>query len=457
MNETRILEMGKSTQEFDKSLNDFIDRVRTEFSRQFARPMGDSGYGEYIFPTDVFSDYIVARQGDNYYRVTMEVADDSITFAPRRDWQPVRLSYVTEMPLTQFNDVLFISEFRGKYPDVPISEGIDYNALIEGDDDPVFVTLPIGKINAKSGNKRFYDEAFVTELERQVIANKPIGLMGHLSAEQRATEFPAEAVHWVGAMRVGELLWGKGYLPKGEARARVQRYKATKKQIATSIDAMAEGVWDEAIGAYRMQAKTLKLSQIDIAPADRAGISDLAAIPHLTTEMVNGVIDQQKKDDPSMDKLQAIRELTAEDIKLLPDSVRNAILAGAPEVALVQELRTVLDLPAGADIKAHLANLRTEQEKQRKDAIKARVRELVEDAEKGVKIVALRGMITEMIRLRDPQTVAEVDGIFTEVVASDAVKAALTSAVQETMGPNQTVQHTNGQPGKPKYYSIPEA
>jgi hypothetical protein len=263
--------------EYDNSLNDFIDRVRSAFSRQY-RPMLD---GEYAWAADVFPDHVVARIGEKYYRVSMEVKDDTITFAPRLDWEAVKLSYVTELlQLGPVRDVMIISEFKGKPPNVPFADGVDVSELTEGDDAPVFVTLPIGLVNAKSGNKRLYDDKFVKELEKQVIANKPVGLMGHLSLQARATEFPLEAVHWVGALRVGELLFGKGYVPPGEPRGRLKRYKATKTKIATSIDCIAEGVWDEKEQAYRMKADTLRLGQIDIAPADRAGIADLAAVPH---------------------------------------------------------------------------------------------------------------------------------------------------------------------------------
>src|SRR5690606_27672453 len=145
---------------------------------------------------------------------------------------------------------------------VPIAADVDYAALIAGDDAPVFLTLPIGKAGATSGNKRHYDDAFVQELERQTLANKPIGLMGHLTEQERATAFPAEAVHWVGAIRDGDTLWGKAYVVPGAVRDRIQRYKAQGKAIATSIDAFAEGIYDESLKAMRMVAKSLRLNQI---------------------------------------------------------------------------------------------------------------------------------------------------------------------------------------------------
>lgn len=443
-----IFEMSANTQEYDGSLNDFIERVRAEFEKQF--PQTGVGNGGWYWVSDVFPAHVICRQGDQYYRIEMEVTEDAITFQPRNKWEPVKLSYVAEMPLSQFHDVLIISEFKGKYPDVPIADGIDYDELIEGDSDPVFVTLPVGKVNAKSGNKRFYDEAFVSELEKQILANKPIGLMGHLKPEQRATEFPMEAVHWVGAKRVGELLWGKGYVPMGDARARLQRYKATKKQIATSIDALAEGIWDETISAYRMKADTLKLAQIDIAPADRAGIADLAAVPHFTTEM-----SDSNGGNNNMDKAQAIRELTVEDINLLPEAVRNAILVGSVDGKVVTELRQILGLDAGADPIKAITELRQAEETRKKEAVKARITELASDKEKGVKLETVRGLVIELVTARNPATVQEAETVYQQVVETDAVKAALKGQLQETMGPPQRTP-VAGQNGSNRYFNIPK-
>lgn len=358
----------------------------------------------------------------------------------------------------EFQDVLVVHELRGGYPNVPIASDVDYTALIAGDESPVFLTLPIGKAGVTSGNQRHYDDAWLQELERQTLAGKPVGLMGHLSTADRAHAFPSEAIHWVGAVREGDMLWGKGYVPPGEARQRIQRYKAQGKKIATSIDAYAEGAWDDSLKAYRMDAKSMRLAQIDIAPADRAGVPALAAVPVLTTEMANEPSDQPQ--ETVVDKLTIINEMTADDARLLPEPVRAAIVAAVPvppEVALVQELRSALGLEAGADIKAHLTALRQAEEAQRQATIRTRVRELVEDTEKGVKIVALRGMVTELIKLRNPATVEAVDAIYTEVVASEPVKAALAAHVQETMGPAQTTSTPPGTGKAPKYYSIPKA
>lgn len=355
-----------------------------------------------------------------------------------------------------FSDVMAVTELRGSYPTVPIAADVDYAALTAGDENPVFLTLPIGKVNVKSGNNRFYDEAFVQELERQTLTNKPIGLMGHLSESERPTAFPAEAVHWVGAVRDGDTLWGKAYVVPGPVRDRIQRYKAHGKAIATSIDAFAEGVFDESLKAMRMVAKSLRLNQIDIAPADRAGIPALASVPILTTEMEEPATEELQ--EPVMDKLQVINEMTAEDARLLPEPVRQAIVATVPmppEVQQVQELRQVLGVDEKANLTQLVTELREAKEQARQVAVKTRISELVTDQEKGIKVESVRGLVTELVNARNPQTPEEAEAAYSQVVEMQSVKDTLAAAVQATMGPRQTTP-LQGQNGQAKYFVIPQ-
>lgn len=340
-----------------------------------------------------------------------------------------------------FQDVLLISEYQGVFPDIPVFSDIDVVELTSGDPKPLFVTLPIGKANAKSGNSRYYDEAFLTELERQVRDIKPIGLMGHLSEEQRAFAFPAEAVHWVGALRVKEYLLGKGYLPQGESRTRLQRYRATQKKIATSIDARGDGVWSEQLGAYKMIASSLVLNQIDIAPADRAGIADLSAVPLLTQEMAkeSGIIVVQpitveKKEKRKMeeDEKKVIQELKAKDANLLPEEVRAAIIQ-----EYSKEIREALGLSEGNLVEV-VRDIQKKDAEREKIAVHNRIVEITSTGDQAIKIEAVREMVVDLVEARNPKTVAEAEAAYAEILEKPSVKKALEMALQETMGPSQT-------------------
>jgi len=345
-----------------------------------------------------------------------------------------------------FHDTLLISEFTGAFPEVPIFRDIDLRELTGGEDKPIFVTLPIGKANAKSGNQRFYDEAFITELEKQVRDNKPIGLMGHLSEDQRAFAFPAEAVHWIGTMRVKEYLIGKGYVPSGDSRNRLQRYRATQKKIATSIDARGDGVWSEQLGAYKMIASTLVLNQIDIAPADRAGISDLSAVPLLTQEMAtqSGIIVvrpiKESKKVTEEEKKQAMLEMTAADASVLPESVRAAIIQ-----EYSKEIKEALGLTDGNILDA-VKSIQAKDAAREKAAVSSRITEMATTGDKAIKIEAVREMVIDMVEAKNPLTVADAEKAYAEVLEKPSVKKALDLALQESMGPSQTtpVQQQTG-------------
>jgi len=362
----------------------------------------------------------------------------------------------------RFTDITAISELRGAYPTVPIAADVDYAELIAGDDDPQFLTIPIGKANVKSGNGRYYDEAWLQELERQTLTNRPIGLFGHLSESERATAFPMEAVHWVGAVREQDsgILWGKAYIVPGPARDRIRRYKAQGKTLATSIDAHADGAWDESLNAYRMDPKTLKLAQIDIAPADRAGIATLARVPALTSEMQNGTVElsEVQNKEPKMadkTKLDYINEMEASDARLLPDPVRQAVLSTvpvAPEVATVATIRETLGLDAKADVAGAIAEMKRVQAEQAKAAVTSRITELVKD---GIKMEGVRPLVMELVTARNPQTVGEAEAAYKAVAELDSVKALLAARVVETMGPPQR-NPVQGQQRQNKYFVIPE-
>lgn len=334
-----------------------------------------------------------------------------------------------------FNDVVFITEFKGDYPDVPLFKDVDIRELTSGEDSPVFVTLPIGKANVKSGNQRYYDEAFLKELEKQVIANKPIGLMGHLPNDQKSFAFPSEAVHWVGSMRVNEYLLGKGYLPPGDARVRMQRYRATNKKIATSIDAKGDGVWDDKIEAYRMIAETLVLNQIDIAPSDRAGIQDLSAVPLLTREMLEHdgiIVVRQIIEETTMGKEEVIRELKSSDASLLPEEVKAAV---------IQEYGRTVNKALGfneGDVLVNAKTLRDREASRESAAVSSRIKEIATTGDKAIKLDSIREMVIDLVEARQPKTVAEVDTVYAEVLEKDSVKKALSLELQETMGPPQT-------------------
>lgn len=347
-----------------------------------------------------------------------------------------------------FTDVLVVRELRGDYPDVPFFDDVNIEELTRGDDDPTYLTIPIGKINVVSGNNRFYGEAWVQELERQVRAKRPTGMMGH--EDDDPMTFPPEAIFWVGARRIGELLWGKGYLPPGPPRDRVRRYKATNKTLGTSILALAEGTWDKARGALNMLAETLDLRRIDIGPIEKLGIKDLGLVPILTAEMQESEPEQEPITmAEKQEVLQELRKTPVQPHGILPGQAWTP--QEPAEVPALVAIRETLGASADADLAKLVRELQERVQEQEKAAVKARITELVNE---GIKVESVRGLVTELVNARNPQTPEDAESAYKQVSEMASVQETLAATVQRVMGPRQTTP-VQGQQKTNRYFQIP--
>lgn len=349
--------------------------------------------------------------------------------------------------LESVNDVMVVWELRGSYPEIPTFPDVDIAALTEGDENPVYITLPIGEAGATSRNKRHYDEAFVMELARQTQLRKPAGIMGHVKG--KPMEWPEDDVHWVGMKFENGQLWGKAYVSSKEGRERVRLYKSTNKPIATSIYAHMGLNWDEKIGAYRADSKSLDLHRIDLGPIDMAGIQSMAKIPHVTAELIDENDDNKENE---MDKLQVIREMTAEDAALLPQPVRDVIVATVQtpaEVGLVTELRAEL---GDGDLLQAVRELKEEREERQKTAVTHRVTELVNE---GIKAESLRPLVVELVQAKAPDTLEAAETAYKTVVEGETVMELLKAHVTQAGGPPLRMGVQGGKGGN-KYIHIPE-
>lgn len=406
---------------------------------------------------------------------------------------------ISVMPISEiidgaFHDTSVITELRGSYPlDITHFDGIDVEELTKGDEDAMFLTIPIARVGVTSGNKRYYDEEWVQELQKQTVSERPIGIMGHIKPEDRGSSFPEEAVHWLGVLREGDTLWGKGYIPPGIARDRIRRYKATGRKIATSIFANAKGVWDTVLGAYRMQASTLKLNQIDIAPYDRAGVRALGMVPILTAEMEETEQEPEMNKDEAIQEIvktvvpplrgwpgktvtppspdtQQISELTAirqalgvddkADLPKVISEMRQAAQAPqttyAPEAALVAEMCAALGGVEPAKLVETIQNIRQNAQTAREQAIAAHITELIDNEETGIKIVEMRPIVRRFLKGRTFNSIEEVDAAFTEVVDDPEMANLFGRQIQEMMGPPQTSPVSPQTKTGNKHYVIPE-
>jgi hypothetical protein len=365
-------------------------------------------------------------------------------------------------------DVIAVTEFRGKagedFPaEIPFSDGVDITALTEGDDKPFYATLKIGMADVVSGNLMYYGEEEVGEILRQTVTKRPTGGRGHLREDELSSALPANPLHWVGAVRDGDFAWGKGYIAPGETREWLRRLGATKAEVATSIFGYADDVtWDEEHDAFRMMLHApdetghtgFVLEYIDLASPERAGVPSLAMVPQIAREMAgNG----HTRKESVMDKLELIKAMTADDAKLLPDVVVQAVITQsetAQQLAEAQrqlaELRTALGLDDKGDVIATVKAQVEETAKATQTAVTAKITELVNT----VKVEDVRPVVLELVQAEKPATVEAVQAVFDSVVARESIKALLAKTVAHTMGPRQDRPTAKG--GKERqFFTIP--
>jgi len=209
-----------------------------------------------------------------------------------------------------------VGEFRGDFPAIDADARVDIGALTAGDETPFYLTLPVGRAGEVSNNGLLYDEELIAAIQQNLVGRG--GIMGHIKDEERATAFPIEDADWVGVQRQGDTLWGKAYIPPGEAREYIRRLKARGGQLATSIYGPYQKREPLKDGTYRIRG--LRLESLDLAPADRAALK-LGGAFAITAQMESE--EQPTMEANDMDREQVIAELTVNDI---PEALREQIV-----------------------------------------------------------------------------------------------------------------------------------
>lgn len=323
---------------------------------------------------------------------------------------------------------------KGEYPHtVPLAEGIDLSALTEGDDNPMFLTLPIAtETTSRNGVK--YQRKDVERIVSAIHAREIIGQKGHLTEAERSHRFDTPSLFWVGAtLDENGMAWGKAYIPRtaSDVREYVRVAKAMNSKIGTSIYGTAEIT---EIG--EIVGDSLMLEQIDLVNPSRVGVTQATGIPVITQESIQTQLSHEQKETDMGDTKpkeetqgliseseKRIQELTAE-----LESVRDRM----SQLTAISELLGKPDNTLTAV--RELLN--------QKDALTAENSQLLETAittavmEK-VKAEHVRPLITELVRAKKPTRMADVTTSVEAVLAQESVKTLLKSATLIEMGPPQ--------------------
>jgi len=288
-----------------------------------------------------------------------------------------------------------ISEFRGAYPDIPLTD-VDMSAL-EG---AFFVTLPVGRVGAKSRNGRTYTKAAVESIVEQINRKRPEGRWGHLTQAERATRYDPPAIRWLAATLDAEgVAWAKGIPMTAEAKEHFRVAKAAHALVGTSIYGTADLRGEDVM--------SLDLETIDLAGAARVGVPETAARPQITQETV-------EVDDMAEDNATLISELTTER-----DTFKTQL----------QEMQGKYDATI-AELDSARAELTEAKKVQLASDVRAVIAELVE-------LEALRPIVSEMLGDVDSKEAAEKR--IAELLEREDVQRIAKALVAELAGPRAVV------------------
>lgn len=234
----------------------------------------------------------------------------------------------------RISELSALTAFNGSFPTVPTYDWIDVDALIEGDSDPMYVTLEIAQRGRVSANGLIYDDQLVNAIEAQLAeADSWRGHLGFFSQD----EYPTSEIYWVGHMRVGDSTWAKGYVPPGETRTDMRRKKAKGQKVGTSITAYGEFEWaDES--QERFYLREVELISVDLVHAKRAAHQTSQQFA-LTRESIQNEQREKEADMPTREEI--LRSLTVAD---LPQALRESIQNEATQTLQTEmgQLRTQL-------------------------------------------------------------------------------------------------------------------
>lgn len=351
---------------------------------------------------------------------------------------------------------LKLHTFRGPIPEVSTYETVDVALLEQGDDDPMYVTLAVMKVDEVSDNGLLYDEALVASVERQLEGSG--GIRGHLSF-MNEFDYPVEAVHWVGHLRDDDgVTWAKGYIPPGETREDVRRKKATNGRIGTSIYGYAaELIEDEdRDGVYRLE--DFDLITLDLTPGKRASLkmgqwsgfritAEMATETEMGVEEDNSMEPETKRETPQPVQRTAEPEEIVELKRQHKDAMRELRRKLAEAEDRNKDLTEIAALVEAADEGDVVVAVRAKID--RIKALEAETHDLLRETIESmvaaqVAVEHVRPMVVELVTNRQPSSRSDVAAALAEVMEQPYVKSLLKDSVREAMGPahNRPVQQS---------------
>jgi len=311
------------------------------------------------------------------------------------------------------------STFGGDYPEVATRKDFQ---LDPDDNDPVFMTLPLGQAGNESANGRVYDRVFYTELVRQVNEAPPVvGIVGHSDPLAASWKVDLPALEWVGAAitETGQV-WGKAYIYPDETklRATVKRAKRKNLEIATSIWGNAQMEGKRAINP------TIK--RIDFADPERAGVKAAVAVPILTSEMTTGDKTVSDTTNELVSELRSDRDKARETLVTVQTDLRELQSKFSQIDPQWQRLQ---EMAQGKDIVVFVSELVNERNQFRAEKLQLEINQLISEQ---VKLEDARPLILTMLGNVESKEKAQTR--LSELLNDETVKKTLQALALASSG-----------------------
>ena len=346
--------------------------------------------------------------------------------------------------------------FGGHTPNIPIPDAVRDAVLGEmKDPDPMYVTLPIGKVDAKSRNGRTYPRTAMEAMVAAINTHHPSGQLGHLREADRPYAFNVGPLKWMGAhIESDGSVWGKAYVyPFAEdVRQYIKMAKITRSPIGTSLYGMGETDDDDRV-------ISLQVESIDLVDPSRVGVREAAVVPTITSEMVDPTRaadeatpkpDTPQPKDISMDTTLPTTTPVAAPVPAVPAApVSETAMQRqhTEEKRVLNETITKLnnDLKDFQQIVGELGNpedpvtaFRLVKEKlaQTERENTALLQETMESKVKDtIKVPTVQPIVLSMLKGKKPTTRAKVEQMLTEIANSPEIADLLKEQVVIESGP----------------------
>ena len=228
--------------------------------------------------------------------------------------KPVHEMFMT--PVFSFRDA-------SKMPDVPLAEGVNLGSLVKNDPDPMFIVRPLAINGAISENGLEYDDYLLGAIASQINGKRPPARNGHIPDDQKTWNAGVSVGRWVGAVRVGDTVYGKCYIYPGTSfYADMRAAEAAGGEISNSIFGDSDYV---DCGNGMVRAANTVLETVDFVPPERAALKALGGDFEVTSEMGGNMAEEHDDVAADLDLLKrAIARIKPEDVGVVHEMLREA-------------------------------------------------------------------------------------------------------------------------------------